>query len=91
MSDAPAANEPPEPTRDPSLAIRRVVAVVMSVVLGAVTVALAILFYLKTDPLTATLPISVLNIPLWPLATIPMSLFFLIWIDYLMGTRIVVD
>ena len=91
MSDAPAANEPPTPTRGTTLTTRRVVAIVASIALGAVAVALAILFYLKTDPLTATLPISTLNIPLWPLATIPMSLFFLIWIDYLMGTRIVAD
>jgi hypothetical protein len=91
MSDTPAVNETPARQRDPTLTKRRVVAIVMSTVFGAVCVALAILFYLKTDPLTATLPISVLNIPLWPLATMPMSLFFLIWIDYFMGTRIIAD
>jgi hypothetical protein len=91
MSDTPAVNESPARKRDPTLTRRRVAAIVMSIVFGAVCVALAILFYLKTDPLTATLPIGALNIPLWPLATIPMSLFFLIWIDYFLGTWIIAD
>jgi hypothetical protein len=90
-SDPPAASGSPGPTRDPRLTTRRVVAFATSIVLGAVAVALAIRFYLKTDLLRPTLPFIFLNIPLWLLAAIPMSLFFLIWIDYFLGTRIIGD
>jgi hypothetical protein len=89
MSETPAANEPPAPARDPGLTARRVVAFAASTVLGAAAVALAIRLYLKVDLLAPTLPFIFLNIPLWLVATIPMALFFLIWIDYFMGTRII--
>ncbi len=90
MSDVQPTNGTPEPARDPTLGVRRLLAVVISFVLGGGVVALLILFYLKTD-LGATFPISVVEVPLWPIATLPMGLFFLIWIDYFMGTKIVVD
>ncbi len=90
MSDVQPTNEAAAETKDPTLGPRRLLAVVISLVLGAVVVALGIFLILKTD-LGATFPISDREVPLWPLATIPMALFFLIWIDYFMGTKIVVD
>jgi hypothetical protein len=90
MSDAQLTNGATEPERDSTLRARRLLAVVLSFVLGGVSVALLIFFWLKTD-LAATFPISTVEVPLWPLATLPMALFFLIWIDYFLGTKIVVD
>ena len=91
MAETPANGSPSEVTRDSTLVPRRILAFVISFALAAIVVALAILVILQTNPLTATIPISSLNILLWPLATIPMGLFFLIWIDYILRTGIVVD
>ncbi len=90
MSDVQPTNGTAEPERDSTLRARRILAVVLSFVLGGVVVALLILFFLKTD-LGATFPISTIELPLLPVATLPMALLFLIWIDYFMGTGIVVD
>jgi hypothetical protein len=90
MSDVQTTNGTTEPERDSTLRARRLLAFVISFALGGIVVALVILFYLKTG-LGATFPISTVEVPLWPLATLPMGLFFLIWIDYFMGTGIVVD
>jgi hypothetical protein len=81
-----------EPTADSMLGPRRLIAFAISIILGMAVVAVGILAWLKTD-LGATIPLSGLFpvVPLWPLAGLPMSLFFLIWIDYFMGTKIVVD
>ena len=90
MSEVQPTNGTTEPEGDSTLGPRRLIAAVLSTILGAVSVALVILFYLKTD-LGATFPISSVELPLWPMATLPMALFFLIWVDYFMGTKIVVD
>ncbi len=91
MAETPANGSSSEARRDSTLVARRALAFVISFALGAVVVALAILIVLKTNPLTATIPISTVNILLWPLATIPMGLLFLIWVDYILRTGIVVD
>ncbi len=91
MAESPANGSPSESRRDSTLVPRRILAFVISFALSAVIIALAIVIVLKADPLTATIPISTLNILLWPLATIPMGLFFLIWVDYILRTGIVVD
>ena len=90
MSDVQATDGNTEPERDSTLGARRLLAVILSFVLGGIVVALLIFFWLKTD-LAATFPISTIELPLWPIATLPMALFFLIWIDYFLGTKIVVD
>jgi hypothetical protein len=36
-------------------------------------------------------PLSFLEVPLLPLAAIPMTFFFVIWLDILFGARIVND
>ncbi len=91
MAETPANGSSSEATRDSTLVPRRILAFVISFALGAVIIALAILIVLKANPLTATIPISTVNILLWPLATLPMGLFFLIWVDYILRTGIVVD
>ncbi len=91
MAETPANGSPSETPRDSTLVARRVLAFVISFGLGALVVALAILIILKVSPFTATIPISTVNILLWPIATIPMGLFFLIWVDYILRTGIVVD
>ena len=90
MSDVQAPNGSAEPTVDNTLTARRILVVVLSFIIGAIVVALGIIFFLKTG-LDATFPISAFEIPLWPLATLPMGLFFMIWLDYFMGTKMVVD
>ena len=90
MSDVQPSNGAAESTGDRTLGPRRALVVIISFVLGAVVVALGILFFLKTG-LDATFPISSVELPLWPIATLPMALFFMIWLDYFMGTKIVVD
>lgn len=92
MSDAssvqPAADA--ESSADPTLTPRRVLAFIIATALGLVTVGAAIIIILKTG-LDATVPISFVEIPLLPLAAFPMTMFFLIWVDYFMKTKIVVD
>ncbi len=91
MAETPANGSPSETPRDSTLVARRVLAFVISFALGAIVIALLILIVLKANPFTATIPISTVNVPLWPLATIPMGLLFLIWVDYILRTGIVVD
>ncbi len=91
MAETPANGSPSETPRDSTLVPRRILAFVISFGLGAIVIALAILIVLKANPFTATIPISTVNVLLWPLATIPMGLLFLIWVDYILRTGIVVD
>jgi len=90
MSDVQPTNGTPEEKRDATLGARRLLAVLLSIILGGITVTFLILVALRA-PLMDTIPISSVEIPLLPLATLPMALFYLIWIDYFMGTKIVVD
>ncbi len=75
---------------DPSLVGRRIVAFIISFALAAAVVAAGIIFYLKTD-LTASFPMAFVNVPLLPIAALPAGFFFLIWVDYFMGTKIIPD
>jgi hypothetical protein len=90
MTDVQPGNGTAEPTQDRTLTARRALVFVLSFALGAIVVALGIIFYLRTG-LDATFPISSVEVPLWPIATLPMGFFFMIWLDYFMGTKIVVD
>jgi hypothetical protein len=77
--------------KDASLGPRRLVAFIISFGLGALIVSLLIIFYLKAG-LDASFPMAFIpNVPLLPLATLPMGFFFLIWVDYFMGTKIIPD
>ncbi len=90
MSDAQQTSTTPE-TQDSGLGPRRVVAFILSIILGTAVTAVAIITLMRTD-LNASFPIAFINnVPLLPLGAIPMSLFFLIWIDFFMGTRILPD
>src|SRR5438128_1109789 len=66
---------------DTTLGARRLLAWIISFVLGGGVTALGILFVLKTN-LFDTIPISTIELPLLPVAALPMGLFFLIWVDY---------
>jgi hypothetical protein len=92
MSDVQSTNQTASEStnNDSNLGLRRLIAAVIAFTLAAVVVAAGIILYLKTG-LNATFPISDREVPLWPLATLPMGLFFLIWLDYFMNTKIVVD
>lgn len=90
MSDAPQTPETSE-RQDSGLGARRVVAFVISTILGTAVTAVAIITLMRTD-LSASFPIAFINnVPLLPLGALPMSLFFLIWVDYFMGTKILPD
>jgi hypothetical protein len=88
MTEVTANSDQPQ---DRSLGLRRLIAFIIAFILGFVSVSLVTIFYLKTG-LDASFPIAFIpDVPLVPLATLPMGLFFLIWVDYFMGTGIVVD
>ena len=89
MSDVPNTSE--STSNDPSLVGRRIVAFIISFALGGIVVALGIIFFLKTD-LSASFPMAFIpNVPLFLVAGIPAGFFFLIWVDYFMGTKIIPD
>ena len=89
MSDVPNNSE--AATNDSSLVARRIVAFIVSFALGGAAVAAGMIFYLKTD-LSASFPMAFIpNVPLFLVAGIPAGFFFLIWVDYFMGTKIIPD
>ena len=92
MSDASSVQPTSEAqtSADPTLTARRILAFAIAIALGFVTIGAGIILILKTG-LDATVPISFVEIPLLPLAAFPMAMFFLIWVDYFMKTKIVVD
>ncbi|MEP7285330.1 MAG: hypothetical protein ABI947_06135 [Chloroflexota bacterium] len=91
MSNVPSTDNSSESTQDSTLGTRRLVAFIISIVLGTATIGIGEIVLLHTN-LAAAFPIAFIpEVPLLPLASIPMSFFFLIWIDYFMGTKIVVD
>jgi hypothetical protein len=89
MTDVPNSSD--APANDPSLVGRRIVAFIISFALGGLVVALGIIFFLKTD-LSASFPMAFIpNVPLFLVAGVPAGFFFLIWVDYFMGTKIIPD
>jgi hypothetical protein len=88
MSELQQTEETQEPTGDRTLRARRILVWVISFALGFVTVSAVTLFYLKAG-LNATFPISTVEVNLVAITTLPMALFFMIWLDYFMGTKIV--
>lgn len=92
MSDVNATNAAPENQRDRTLGIRRFVAFVISFALGIAVSVVAEVLYLKVPAFTASFPIAFIpEVPLWPLSGLSMGFFFLIWVDFFMGTRILPD
>lgn len=99
MTDKPekvAAEVTETEQRDPTLGPRRLLVVVLSFALGGVLTAVSMavfpgLFGKPPIPLDALLPISFVEVPLLPLAALPFGLLVMIWLDYFMGTKIVVD
>lgn len=89
MSDVP--NTSVATSNDSSLVARRIVAFIISFVLGFAVVGAGIITFLKTD-IWASFPMAFIpNVPLFIVAGIPAGFFFLIWVDYFMGTKIIPD
>jgi hypothetical protein len=86
-SEAPATQE--QGKADPTLGPRRLLVMAISAVLGVVSTALGLLAI--RAPLDATFLVAFVELPVIVLAAIPMYFFFLIWVDYFMGTKIVPD
>lgn len=85
-----------EEKQDPTLGARRLLVLILSLILGVAGTAggmygFPVLFGKAPMPIDAQVPISVLEIPLLLLGAIPFGLFFMIWLDYFMGTKIVRD
>jgi hypothetical protein len=91
MSDV-QTNQTSEPRRDSGLRARRVVAFVISIVLGFGIVVALEPIVLKVPSFTASFPLAFLpEVPLWLVAGVSLGFFFLIWVDYFMGTGILPD
>jgi len=91
---APEAEERPDPTLRP----RQILVWVISFVLAFISVVLILQVIVPaiwpnngSIPLIAYIPISFLDLPLVPLMLIPLTLFFVIWVDYFFHTRVVND
>ncbi len=92
----PVADAPETPAPDPVLGARRLLVWVLGFVLGGLLAALSFavfpgLFNKPAIALNATVPISVLELPLLPLVTLPLGFLCVIWLDYFMGTKILPD
>ena len=91
MSDVQALDSTTEPAKDPTLGARRVVAFILSFALGFGVVGAGIILILHTG-LGASFPMAFIpNVPLLPMAGLPAGFFFLIWVDFFMGTKILPD
>ena len=91
MSDVQAVDAIPEASNDPTLGPRRVVAFILAFALGFGSIAAGIILILHTG-LNASFPMAFIpNVPLLPVAGLPMGFFFLIWVDFFMGTKILPD
>ncbi|MHB8629457.1 MAG: hypothetical protein ACYDBJ_23935 [Aggregatilineales bacterium] len=91
---APAAETKPDPTLQP----RQILVWVVSVVLAFISAGLILQVIVPAIwpnngriPLNATIPISFLDLPLLPLILIPLTLFFVIWVDYFFHAHVVND
>ncbi len=93
MSDKPEVSSaaPPQPSEksDAALNARRLLTWAISIATGTVLTAVALI--LTNIPLDATLFISFVELPFFPLAALPMVLLCFIWVDYFLGTRILPD
>jgi hypothetical protein len=90
----PAAETKPDPTLRPRQIMVWVISFVLSLVFGALILQVIVPAIWPNNgriPLNATIPISFLDLPLLPLMAIPLTLFFVIWIDYFFHARVVND
>jgi len=94
-TNAAAASAADDQKPDPTLTLRRVMVWVVAVILAIITSAFILQFGVSliwpnngSIPLDSTIPISFVNLPLLPLAAVPLTLFWMIWIDHFFRTRI---
>ena len=85
-------------TPDPTLRPRQIMVWVISFLLALFAAALILQVIVPAIwpnngriPLNAYIPISFLDLPLLPLILIPLTLFFVIWVDYFFHARVVND
>jgi hypothetical protein len=91
MSDV-QTTQTSEPKRDTGLIARRTIAFIIAFVLGFGIVLVLEPVILKVPPTTASFPLAFLpEVPLWIVAGVSLGFFFLIWVDYFMGTGILPD
>jgi hypothetical protein len=100
MTDKATTTSTPEveAQADPTLRPRQILVWVISFVLAFLSVVLILQVIVPaiwpnngSIPLTASIPISFLDLPLVPLLLIPLTLFFVVWVDYFFHTRVVND
>jgi hypothetical protein len=91
---APNADAKPDPTLRP----RQILVWVVSAVLAFISAVLILQVIVPAIwpnngriPLGASIPISFLDLPLLPLILIPLTLFFVIWVDYFFHAQVVND
>jgi len=87
-----------QPKAEPGLLLRRaivwIVALIMAIVVGALILQVIVPAIWPNNgriPLDALIPISFVNIPLLPIMAIPLTILFMIWLDFIFRTRIVND
>ncbi len=92
---APTENAAPA---DQTLQFRRILVWVIALVLALLTSFAILQFGVSliwpnngSIPLNETFPLSFVNVPLLPLMMIPMTLFWVIWVDHFMNARVVND
>jgi hypothetical protein len=91
MSDVQTTNDSAQ-ARDNGLNARRVVAFVLAFGIGLLLTEVFEVAVLKVPAFTASFPIAFLpEVHLWYTAGSSLGFFFLIWIDYFMGTGILPD
>ena len=92
MSDVQTTNDSSQETRDGSLTPRRIVAFVLAFGIGLLLTEIFEVAVLKVPPFSASFPIAFLpEVHLWYTAGSSLGFFFLIWVDYFMGTGILPD
>jgi len=100
MTDKTTAATPAEeqPKVEPGLMLRRVIVWIVSFILALIIGALILQVVVPAIwpnngriPLDALIPISFVNIPLLPIMAIPLTIFIMIWVDFIFHTRIVND
>ena len=100
MTDKPTAVPTPEADTkpDPTLVSRQLIVWGISVVAAVVSCILILQVIVPAIwpnngkiPLDAHVPISFLDLPLVPLILVPLTLFFVIWVDYFFRAKVVND
>ena len=98
MTDQATATPPADAKPDPTIQPRQILVWVISAVLAVITAIVLLQVVVPAIwpnngriPLNASIPISFLDLPLLPVMIIPLTLFFVIWVDYFFHAKVVND